>query len=315
MDSLTHALIGIAVAGLSGHQPALSDPIYIAAVLGSQAPDFDLVAQVRGSMAYLRQHRAFSHSFPGVALWALAIAGGLELYFTQMNFLQNLLWAFIGGISHILIDYFNTHGVALLWPFKRDRKSTPLLNVFDPALLVLMLVPYTFTIPIKLLSLTTFGIIAGYIILRYQLRQQASAWLKTYFNSYAITKLWVMPSLSQLLCWDFVIETDSRVFNGRRGIFRPILTIEANLPKQINLSTFTKKAQQTELGQFFDLFTPYIFFKEQYLDTNLVKVTIYDLRYYTNQHFIHSATIIFDLQETSNVCFLHSMGRTLKVAD
>ena len=46
MDSLSHALIGIAVAGLSGHQLSLSDPIYIAAILGAQAPDFDIIASL-----------------------------------------------------------------------------------------------------------------------------------------------------------------------------------------------------------------------------------------------------------------------------
>ncbi|MBP2645597.1 MAG: Protein of unknown function transrane [Firmicutes bacterium] len=313
MDSLSHAMLGIAVAGLSGHMPSIGDPVYIASVLGSQAPDFDLVAQVHGNMAYLRQHRFFSHSLPGIGLLALAIAGGLSLYFGSTIFVQALFWAFAGGLSHILIDYFNTHGVALLWPFKRDRKSTPLLNVFDPIMLLLMVIPYVYSLPMRLVSLATFGAISSYLILRYLLRRRASAWIKEHFSNHTIIKMWIMPSLRHLFYWDFVIETTDRVFNGRRGILHPTISISADLQKPKGFSTLTQKAQQTGLGQFFNLFTPYSFFEEQ-AENDLVRVRIYDLRYYANQQFIHSATIVFDQQETPNECYLHSMGRTLKIA-
>jgi len=122
-----------------------------------------------------------------------------------------------------------------------------------------------------------------------------------------------MPSLNHLLFWDFVIETDCRIFIGHRGILHSALTLKADLPKQQFVSTFTEKAQQTFLGQFFHLFTPYSFFEEHWED-NSVKVTIYDLRYYSNQHFIHSATIIFDCDQVPSEYYLHSMGRTLKFA-
>jgi inner membrane protein len=49
----------VAVAGLSGHQPALGDPIFVAAVLGAQAPDFDIVALARGNMAFSGSTGAF----------------------------------------------------------------------------------------------------------------------------------------------------------------------------------------------------------------------------------------------------------------
>ncbi|MBP2653895.1 MAG: Protein of unknown function transrane [Firmicutes bacterium] len=313
MDSLSHALIGLAVASLSCHQPALNDPVYIAAVLGSQAPDFDIIAQLRGSISYLRQHRFFSHSIPGLTFWSLSIAGILQLSLVQPNFVQNIFWAFMGGLSHILIDYFNTHGVALLWPFKKDRKSVPLLNVFDPIILLILLIPYAFQLSMRSLSFATFTALAAYILLRYLLRRQLSIWLKKYFCDHVITKMWLMPSLNHLLFWDFVIETNNRIFIGHRGMLHSALTIKADLPKHQLMSPLTQKAQQTCLGQFFHLFTPYSFFEEHW-ENDSVKVTIYDLRYYANQQFIHSGTILFDLDQVPSEYYLHSMGRTLKFA-
>lgn len=55
MDTLSHALVGIAIAGLSGHPLTVSDPIYLASILGAQAPDLDIIASVRGKFALLRQ--------------------------------------------------------------------------------------------------------------------------------------------------------------------------------------------------------------------------------------------------------------------
>lgn len=59
MDSLSHGLIGLAVAGLSGHPFSLNDPIYLATAIGAQAPDFDIIVQLKDNFSYIKQHRAF----------------------------------------------------------------------------------------------------------------------------------------------------------------------------------------------------------------------------------------------------------------
>jgi inner membrane protein len=311
MDTLSHALIGVAVAGLSGHAPALGDPVYVATVLGAEAPDFDIVAQLWGNIAYLKQHRSFSHSLPGIGLWAVMISAGIQLFMPHANFLQTLFWAFAGGMSHVIIDYFNTHGVAILWPFKRDRKSVPLLNVFDPILMILMLSVYAFHIPMFTLAKITIGLVAIYIFARYTLRQRATVMLNRVFKNQGIRRIWVMPSLKHLFYWDFVVETEQNCLNGRLGMFYPKLEIKANLPKQ-DLSALTLEARKTTLGEFFNLFTPFIYFEENSAD-DLTKINIYDLRYYADTHFIHSATIVFGQDNALCESYIHSLGRTVKV--
>jgi inner membrane protein len=313
MDSLSHALVGVAVAGLSGHQPALGDPIYIAAVLGAQAPDFDIVAQARGSMAYLRQHRGFSHSIPGVALFAAAIAAGIKLAIPQADIVQALLWAFAGGLSHALLDYFNSHGAAILWPLRRERKSFPLLNVFDPVVIVLLLAAYATGLPMQQVSYVSFAALTLYIFARYCLKRQAARWLTRRYAGELATRIWVMPCLKRLFYWDFVVETDRRYVNGRLGAFYPLLDIKADLPRQ-ELSPLAEQASRTALGEFFTAFTPFIYFEEQ-ADEDAGKVKIYDLRYHSGDRFVHSATITFTADMTLRDAYMHSLGQTVKVTD
>lgn len=312
MDSVSHALIGLAVAGLSGHQPAVSDPVYIAAVLGAQAPDFDIIARLWGKMAFLRQHRAFSHSLPGIVLWATAIGAGLSFFMPQAGFFQVLPWALAGGLSHTIIDYFNTHGTAILWPLRKERKSQPLLNVFDPLLLAAMLSLYAFNLSMLQISLLTFAVVALYILSRLLLRRQAVARLEEELPPGAATKrLWVMPSLRRLFSWDFVVETENRHLNGRLDMLYPVPEIQADLPKNAR-GQLIHAAQKTSLGKFFRTFTPFIYF-EEHSTADAAQVNIYDLRYYAGEHFIHSATIVFDRDNMPCAAYMHTPGDTVKI--
>lgn len=312
MDSLSHALIGIAVAGLSGHQLSLYDPIYLATILGAQAPDFDIIAQLKGNFSYLRQHRAFSHSIPGLGLWSLLIGTILYFFMPQTNLLTLCSWTFAGGLSHMVIDYFNTHGAAILWPFRKKRKSLHLLNVFDPILLTLMTSLYALPLTMFELSLCTFFVITSYIALRILLRQKARRQLTNFFSNQQIMQLTVMPSLKRILFWDFVLETNSHHLVGQLGALYPVLDIRANLPKPKTISPLTLEAKKTPLGDFFTNFTPFIYFHEQQ-SKNSISVNIYDLRYILNEKFLHHATIVFDSNELPTASYMYSYGRTMKI--
>lgn len=312
MDTLSHALIGLAVAGLSGHPLTLNDPVYLAAIIGAEAPDFDIIAQARGNMAYLKQHRAFSHSVPGVVLWAGAISGAIHFFLPQSPFFQTFFWAAAGGLSHTFIDYFNTHGTAILWPFRKERKSYPLLNVFDPILLVLLMSLFAFPLTMLEYSLAAFTTLGLYIGLRHLLRKRAIDALLNRFYCQAPERIWVMPSLRRFLFWDFVVETKNRHLNGQLGAVYPVMEIRADLPKQ-SPSLLTAEAEKTSLGEFFRTFTPFCYFEET--PSDIAQINIYDLRYYADRRFVHSATIVFDEDNVPCESYMHSLGRTVKVTD
>lgn len=311
MDTLSHAFLAVAVAGLSGHQPALTDPIYIASVLGAQAPDFDIITQVRGNITYLRQHRSFSHSIPGITTLSAAISISIHLFQPQTPLGVLFIWALAGGLSHIFIDYFNTQGVAILWPFRIDRKSFPLLPVFDPVLLTLLSVQYTQKSTIVHIAFTTFLSLGLYIFGRYLLRQQATRYIIKQFFGQRTVRVWVMPSLNRLLFWDFVVETDWRFCNGCLSMLSPSMEIQASLQKKEN-SPLTAEAEKTSLGEFFRWFTPFIYFEEE-MDKQSRRVNVYDLRYYANKRFIHSGTIVFNQENIQYQAYIDSLGRTTSI--
>lgn len=313
MDALSHALIGLATAGLSGHQFSLSDPVYLAALLGSLAPDFDIIAQLRSSFSYIRQHRASSHSLPGLGIWSLFIASGIQLFEPQAAFLTTLIWAFAGGLTHIIADYLNTHGSALIWPLKKDRKSHYLLNVFDPVLLFIMLVLFGIGLQPRIYAISTFSALFSYIIIRFYLKRRATSWLQNQFNGQPIANLAVMPSLRRLFFWDFVLETTDSFIIGRIGALYPVIEINRSLPKQSITSYAAMEAKKTVVGNFFQHFTPLIYYEESRTD-NFFTVNIYDLRYLINQQFRHRATIIFDEDYVPVASYMFAYGRKIRIS-
>ncbi|MBP2634963.1 MAG: yfhP [Firmicutes bacterium] len=313
MDALSHALLGVAVAGLSGHPLSIHDPIYLASVIGAQAPDFDIIAILRGNFAFLRQHRAFSHSLPGIAIWSALITCGFFLVSQETVASEIFLWSFLGGLSHILLDFFNAHGAAVLWPLSRKRQSFSLLNVFDPLLLTAMVAVYCLQLSAYTTSLLFFLLIILYIAIRYLLKQQNILRLQQQFTNDTVERLLVMPSLKSIFRWDFVLETHDKYYVGQIGFFRQTLTIYTELSKQ-TASPATLAAHNTVIGKFFSTFTPFSYFTE-YQDTeqNNKFVTIYDLRYFLNQDFLHSATIMFNANESPCDSYIKTSGRVIKV--
>ncbi|WP_371371493.1 metal-dependent hydrolase [Sporomusa aerivorans] len=313
MDTLSHALVGIAIAGLSGHPLTVSDPIYLASILGAQAPDLDIIASVRGKFALLRQHRSFSHSLPGLVLWSSLITAAFSLAVPAVMLKEIFIWSFLGGLSHIIVDFFNAHGAAVLWPLCRERRSFSLLNVFDPFLLTIMIIVLVLGLPARETSLLFFGLTSLYVFMRYRLKIRATGWLKQYFSGSMLRRILVMPSLKSLFCWDFVIETMDTYHVGHIGALNQALTVHTELAKQ-PLSTVAQGAQKTVLGEFFTAFTPFSYFVEyQAADQQDKFVRIYDLRYFFNQSFLHSATIIFGTDQQPRESYINTQGHTIKI--
>ncbi|MCE5285742.1 MAG: metal-dependent hydrolase [Pelosinus sp.] len=311
MDTLTHAVLGLAVAGLSGQPISLHDPIYIASFLGAQAPDFDIIAQLNGRFAYLRQHRAFSHSLPGILMWSLLISLGMFCFMPTVTFLSAFFWAFAGSVSHIIIDYFNTHGVALLWPLRKTRQSTQLLNVFDPFLLCLISLLYSLDLSIQQTSLATFSIIGLYIMLRAVWRNRAKASLIRYFNHCQIKRLLIMPSLQSILLWDFILETPEHYLVGKMNLLYTLPQIAIHLPKN-GFSDIVHFATKTPLGNYFSTSSPFIYFEES-KEKDATKIKMYDLRYLLKEEFVHCATVLFDDKNKPYDSYMLSEGKKISV--
>jgi len=130
MDNLTHSLTGLMLshAGLNRFYPRATLLLIVAANI----PDIDFVAIVRGPLFYFEQHRGITHSVaaaPVMALLAVLITCAIGR--TMRGWAVAWGLALIGVASHLLLDWTNTYGIRLLYPFSSQWFHLDLINLFD----------------------------------------------------------------------------------------------------------------------------------------------------------------------------------------
>lgn len=143
MDNLTHTLSGLVVrrAGLGSRVPGSGPLLAVAA----NFPDVEsLAAPFMDKPDYLLHHRGFTHSLAGALPLALALAGaawGLGRWAARRRpdripspppFLPLLLLSLTGIGLHLFLDWINTYGVRLLWPFSDRWFYGDLAFIIDP---------------------------------------------------------------------------------------------------------------------------------------------------------------------------------------
>lgn len=116
MDNITHTLTGLALAraGLKRFTPHGTLLLVIAANL----PDIDMVSWIKGWLAVMQDHRGYTHSLIGLPVMA-ALAVGMTALLTRKRLPWRAAWlvAFIGVMSHLLLDWSMSYGVRPLIPF------------------------------------------------------------------------------------------------------------------------------------------------------------------------------------------------------
>lgn len=141
MDTATHFVMGLGLAGLSfvdpavASQPTLAGAVMIATVLASQAPDADTALRLKNNALYIRNHRGITHSLPFLLLWPalITLVIGPIFGFTDLHNLSHIaLWSFIGVAVHVFSDLFNTYGTQAARPFTEKWIAWNIIHIFDP---------------------------------------------------------------------------------------------------------------------------------------------------------------------------------------
>ncbi len=230
MDNLTHTLTGIALsqAGLNRKTRFAT----LALVLGSNAPDVDIVTRFRGSIAYLEYHRGISHSLLGAT--GLAVVLAALIYFPgrlarakpsapplNPRWLFLVCWIAVQG--HILLDFTNAYGVRPFLPFSGRWFSWDIMPIIDPTLLVLLVgglaLPLLFRLVSEELGARKTGYRRGAVfalaamLLLWGLRdvshRRALALLEANnYNDEPPLRAGAFPTLNPFV-WRGVVETDS----------------------------------------------------------------------------------------------------------
>lgn len=147
MDTGTHLVMGIGLAGLAMVDPAVAaSPVVHTAVLigtvaGSQAPDLDNLLRLRGNACYIRNHRGISHSLPAILAWTAAITILLQLlYRGSLPWASIIGWTLLAVSLHVLTDLFNAYGTQAMRPFNEKWISWNIIHIFDPVIFTLHLI-------------------------------------------------------------------------------------------------------------------------------------------------------------------------------
>lgn len=130
MDNVTHSLTGLALAraGLNRFSPHATALLIVSA----NAPDIDIVAALKGSLAYLEAHRGYTHSLLGLPVMAF-----VSVLFVAGIFRRKLPWGkawllcAIGVASHLLLDWTNSYGTRLLLPFSSRWFHLDITALYD----------------------------------------------------------------------------------------------------------------------------------------------------------------------------------------
>lgn len=311
MDPITHALVGAGIAGLSGGEMSITNPVVLAAMIGAVAPDLDIVYQVKGDMAYLKTHRGFSHSIPGLILLSGLIAGGLGLVMPEAGFAQMFGWALAGALSHSLLDILNSYGAQIFAPFNKKRVTCNLLMITDPVLILLFMSIFFLPGNVQVNTIMAIAGFGGYLLFRLALRKRAERYLA---NKYAISKikrLAVMPSMASLWTWDFVVETERKCLVGQINSFSFGINIRRKLAKFKKVD-LTEAALESKLGKLFKEFTPHFHLVINQVNDKYV-VDFLDLRYLLKKDFLHTGTAVFDRHLQVVEAIFHPYSRRRKV--
>jgi inner membrane protein len=114
-----------------------NNTIRVAALVGAMAgmaPDLDIFIQsVNDPMLSLEYHRHFTHSLLFAPIGGSIVALLVWMVWRKLPFATIWLFAFLGWLSHGLLDLLTSYGTMLLWPLSYARYSLDWVSIIDPA--------------------------------------------------------------------------------------------------------------------------------------------------------------------------------------
>lgn len=139
MGIVTHALLSLALA--RGFFARRGWPVLAGMLVAGTLADVDLISEWFGPAAYLAGRRTFTHSLLGTIV-IIAIAAWIAHAFDgkRRETWKGILAATsCTAIAHLLFDFCQSGGIALLWPFHGTRYALDWLPQVDPWILLLLL--------------------------------------------------------------------------------------------------------------------------------------------------------------------------------
>jgi inner membrane protein len=233
LEPVTHFLTGACMgrAGLN-RKTALAT---LTLTLAAEAPDLDVLTRFKGLAFGFAHHRGFTHSFLGIFLDAVVVVAFVYLVWRLRGRKTNIpdmpprwgilfLYACLGGLSHILLDFTNNYGVRPFWPFWEKWYSWDIVWIVEPIMLALLVlglvVPSVSGLIDKEIgarrkglpgrfaaSMALAGIVLMWGVRDYEHRRAVSALEARSYNSADPLRASAYPKMIDPFHWEGVVET------------------------------------------------------------------------------------------------------------
>jgi inner membrane protein len=148
LEPFTHLLTG-ACLGRSGlnRTSALAT---VTTTLAAEAPDLDVLGNFKDPVFGFAHHRGFTHSLLGLFFVCLLVLGVVYLVWRLRDHKIKDpklpprwgllgLYAYLAGLTHILLDFTNNYGVRPFWPFSERWYSWDIVFVIEPVIFAFLL--------------------------------------------------------------------------------------------------------------------------------------------------------------------------------
>ncbi len=130
----------------------------------------------------------------------------------------------------------------------------------------------------------------AYILFRLAMRMCVFKYLKKNLGKTS-KKISLLPSMTGLFRWHFILEENSSSIVGEKNIFKKNVKIIKKLDKIQD--EVLKKVSDSNVGKFFADFTP-IYHVDEELADGIIRYVFIDMRYYMRDKFLHHAILEMD---------------------
>ena len=269
LEPITHFLTGavLARAGFN-RKTALATATM---TLAAEAPDLDVLWSFKGPVVGFAHHRGFTHSFLGLIFVSALVTGFMYFVWRVRGRSTNIpnlpprwgmlfMFAYVAGLSHILLDYTNNYGVRPFWPFWEKWYSWDIVFIVEPTLYAILvpalILPAIFsrrgTLPRGRMAATValFGVAGLYLARDHEHRNAVHVLQRQEFKSALPARVSAYPYYWHLFRWYAVAESkdffaSSDIDSGTGNLNHSMLELVAKPPE----TAVTLAAKKSYLGR------------------------------------------------------------------
>lgn len=298
MDTGTHIVMGLALAGISTLDPVVAETsvtttsVMIGAIVGSQIPDIDTVLKLRNNAVYIRNHRGITHSIPAILLWPLAIIAVVYPFFPETNLFHLWIWTFIAVFLHVFVDIFNAYGTQALRPFSSKWVALGIINTFDPFIFgfhVIGLIFWAFGAHPGYTFLVIYAILIIYYLLRFRARRKVYKEVQKLIPD--AKEIIIAPTM-KFRHWRIAVMNKHQFFVGRAANSDITIIDQFNRVPVPETPVLEVAKKDKNLSAFLSFSPVYRWEIDEYDD--YYEVRFIDLRYRSNDYYPFVAVVQLD---------------------